>query len=117
VTARGSTDDGRMLAVSGGWAVTSDGLQWVLRRRAGADRRTGKPVWKSVSFVHSTRDILARCMREKGCPATDATRLLAALGERFLPVAGTTPQADDQSALAQAADSGSPAHQSEAAAP
>ena len=55
--------DGTVIAISGNRSVTTDGLQWILRRRTGTDRRTGKPVWESVSFVRSTNDILARCMR------------------------------------------------------
>jgi hypothetical protein len=43
-----------VLAISGDWSVITDGLQWILRRRVGTDRRTGKPVWESVSFVRST---------------------------------------------------------------
>ena len=77
--------DGTVIAISGDWSVTTDGLQWILRRRVGTDRRTGKPVWESVSFVRSTKDILALCMREKGTPPEDARKLLAGLGERFSP--------------------------------
>lgn len=53
----------QVFATSGDWALASDGVQWMLMRR-----RT-RPVgahWQPVSFVRSTRDILARCMREKG---------------------------------------------------
>jgi hypothetical protein len=75
----------RQLAVSGKWAVASDGMQWILQRRGGVDRRTGLSVWAAVSFVPSTKAVLARCMREKGTPAEDAARLLAGLGERFSP--------------------------------
>jgi hypothetical protein len=32
-----------------------------------------------VSFVHSSRDILARCMKERGCTHADAIKLLAGL--------------------------------------
>jgi hypothetical protein len=71
------------ITTSGNWSVATDGIQWILRKRAGTDRRTGKPVWNPVSFVHSTKDILARCMRERGCPPEDATRLLAGLGSEF----------------------------------
>jgi hypothetical protein len=73
----------RQFAVSGNWALAADRLQWILQRRGGVDRRTGKDVWINVSFVRSTRDILARCMREKGTPAEDAQRLLADLPETF----------------------------------
>jgi hypothetical protein len=36
-----------------------------------------------VSFVRSKRDVLARCMREKGVPAEDAAVLLAGLPATF----------------------------------
>src|SRR5262249_25060613 len=58
------------------WALAADSLQWMLQRRAGQQ-------WQSVSFVSSTKDILARCMREKGCPPADAERLLAGLPSTF----------------------------------
>jgi hypothetical protein len=48
----------KTFAVSGSWSLASDGMQWILQRRAGADG------WRAVSFVHSTKDVLARCMRE-----------------------------------------------------
>ena len=89
--------DGTVIAISGNRSVTTDGLQWILRRRTGTDRRTGKPVWESVSFVRSTKDILALCMREKGTPPEDARKLLAGLGERFSPtkVVNPSPVAED----------------------
>jgi hypothetical protein len=76
-----STD--RQFAVSGKWALAADRLQWILQRRGGVDRRSGGDVWINVSFVRSTKDILARCMREKGTPAEDAQRLLADLPQTF----------------------------------
>ena len=39
--------------------------------------------WRAVSFVRSTRDILARCMREKGCNLPTANLLLAGLPDTF----------------------------------
>jgi hypothetical protein len=66
----------RQFAVSGRWALAADGLQWMLQRRAGQR-------WQSVSFVSPTRDVLVRCMREKGCPPADAERLLAGLPSTF----------------------------------
>jgi hypothetical protein len=68
----------RQFAVSGRWALASDGIQWILRRHC-----EGKRPWRPVSFVHSTRDVLARCMSEKGCPPEDAQRLLAGLPSTF----------------------------------
>src|SRR5262245_33556292 len=70
------TKQERQFAISGRWALAADSLQWMLQRRAGQR-------WQSVSFVSSTRDILARCMREKGCPPADAERLLAGLPTTF----------------------------------
>src|SRR5215472_19140092 len=66
----------RQFAISGRWALAADSLQWMLQRRAGQR-------WQAVSFVSSTRDILVRCMREKGCPSADAERLLAGLPSTF----------------------------------
>ena len=71
----------RQFAISGRWALAADSLQWMLQRRDGQQ-------WRSVSFVSSTKDILARCMREKGCPPAYAERLLAGLPSTFEQWAG-----------------------------
>jgi hypothetical protein len=66
----------RIFATAGDWAVGADGLQWILfRRRSGG--------WRPVSFVRSTRDVLARCMREKGVEPGTAAQLLSGLPETF----------------------------------
>jgi hypothetical protein len=70
----------RQFAVSGKWALAADKLQWMVQRQT---MRNGRVDWRSVSFVQSTRDILARCMREKGTPPADAERLLADLPLTF----------------------------------
>ena len=67
-----------IFATSGNWALGADGLQWILYRRH-SQARGG---WTGISFVRSTRDILARCMREKGC-GEDAERLLVGLPSSF----------------------------------
>jgi hypothetical protein len=69
----------RILAFFDGWAVASDGIQWILLRRR--SRRLGG--WIPVSFVRSTRDILARCMREKGADEDTARFLLSGLPPSF----------------------------------
>jgi len=66
----------RQFAISGRWALAADSSQWLLQRRSGQG-------WQSVSFVGSTKGILARCMREKDCPPADAERLLAGLPSTF----------------------------------
>jgi hypothetical protein len=62
------------------WALASDGMQWILLHN---HRQDGTGRWQAVSFVHSSRDILARCMREKGCPTEDARDLLKGLPLTF----------------------------------
>ena len=41
-----------VFAVSGDWALASDGYQWIVQRRA---HWKGKVQWRSLSFVHSTK--------------------------------------------------------------
>jgi hypothetical protein len=62
------------------WSLAADGLQWQLRRRRG---KAGHVAWRDVSFVSSSKDILARCMREKGVPAPAAAVVLAGLPDTF----------------------------------
>ena len=62
------------------WSLAADGLQWILRRRRG---KAGHVAWRDVSFVSSSKDILARCMREKGVPVPAAAAVLAGLPDMF----------------------------------
>jgi hypothetical protein len=64
--------------INDNWAIGADNLQWVLLRH-----RTGPHPWYGVSFVSSTKEILARCMREKGVPADDAQLALDGLPDTF----------------------------------
>jgi hypothetical protein len=75
------------------FAVADDGMQWVLQRREGER-------WRDISFVRTTRDVLARCLadliRGKGEHPSDAKgRALALLADlpEFHPswVARNTP--------------------------
>jgi hypothetical protein len=70
----------RVFATSGDWALGSDGVQWMLMRRH--PRKRGDS-WDPVSFVRSTRDVLARCMREKGLEPGTAAQLLSGLPDSF----------------------------------
>src|SRR5262245_21979701 len=65
----------RQIVVDGRWSIATDGLQWILQRRRGQR-------WESLSFVRTTRDILARCMREKGASPGEMA-FLAVLPDRF----------------------------------
>ena len=80
----------RIFATAGGWAVGADELQWMLMRRI---RRKRGDCWDPVSFVHSTRDVLARCMREKGVEPGTAAQLLSGLPETFDQWKRTSPPA------------------------
>lgn len=66
----------QVFETSGNWALASDGMQWILQRRYDT-------AWNNLSFVRSTKDVLARCMREKGVPASDARSLLFGLPDTF----------------------------------
>jgi hypothetical protein len=70
----------RQFAVSGKWALAADRLQWMVQRQY---MSKGQVKWQPVSFVASTKDVLARCLREKGCPPADVERLLAGLPAAF----------------------------------
>jgi hypothetical protein len=70
----------RQFKVEGGWGLATDGIQWILLRRS---TRHGVECWNPVSFVRSTRDILVRCMREKGVEACTADLLLAGPPDSF----------------------------------
>jgi hypothetical protein len=82
----------RVFATAGDWAVASDGIQWMLMRRR--TRKAG-PYWMPVSFVRSTRDVLVRCMREKGTDESTAAQLLSGLPDTFeqWKMAQSTPEA------------------------
>jgi len=69
----------RQFAVSGRWALGSDRQQWILYQHWNSITTP----WTPVSFVRSTKDILARCMREKGCPEEDMAALLKGLPSTY----------------------------------
>jgi hypothetical protein len=87
----------RVFATSGDWALASDGVQWMLMRRR---TRPAGAYWQPVSFVRSTRDVLARCMREKGVDVFNARSLLSGLPDTFeqWKTLSTTAQAPQDSA-------------------
>jgi hypothetical protein len=61
---------------SSNWGIATDGLQWILQRKY-------KGQQKSVAFVRSSRDILARVMNEKGVAPETASELLETLPSTF----------------------------------
>jgi hypothetical protein len=70
----------RIFKTAGNWGLASNGVQWMLMHRH--PRKTGD-TWDPVSFVRSIREVLARCMREKGVEADTAVLLLEGLPPTF----------------------------------
>jgi hypothetical protein len=69
------------------FALGADSLQWILYRRHAAVPE-GSPLplrdWRPISFVHFTKGILLRCMREKGCkPSHEAQVALDGMPPTF----------------------------------
>jgi hypothetical protein len=68
----------RQFAVSGRWALASDGEQWVIQKRLTGDR------WGSVKFIRSDRAWLEHRLRKTlEVPQNDADRLLEGLPATF----------------------------------
>jgi hypothetical protein len=70
------------LRLNDNFALGADELQWILYKRH--PRKGGPDSWDGISFVRSTKALLLRCMREKGCflDGTAATAV-AALPDTF----------------------------------
>ena len=66
----------KLVVASSGWALASDGIQWILQRRYGGQLR-------AVGFVRSSRAILTRVMDEKGVAPDTASALLETLPPTF----------------------------------
>jgi hypothetical protein len=66
------------LRLNGDFALGADDLQWILYRRKYTVPE-GSPLllrdWRPISFVRSTKEILLRCMREKGCKPSHEAQL------------------------------------------
>jgi hypothetical protein len=65
-----------LIITSSNWALASDGIQWILQRRYGRQLR-------AIAFVHTSRDILARVMNDKGVASDTASALLETLPPTF----------------------------------
>lgn len=75
------------LRLNAKFALGADDLQWILyRSRREAPSPLDAPLkfgrgseWLPVSFVRSSKDILFRCMREKGCKPCDEAKVALAM--------------------------------------
>lgn len=77
----------RVVATANGWALASDGIQWILMRRY--TKR-----YRALAFVRTDKETLARCMRETGVDARSMRYLLKGLPDTFDEFArrGTPPK-------------------------
>ena len=66
----------RQLRVSGNWAISTDGVQWMLQAKRGHS-------WRPIKFIRSSKAHLATRMTEKGVPPDDMRRLLEGLPDTF----------------------------------
>ena len=70
--------DKQFLRLSEKWMLAFDPAQWILQRREGA-------AWRGVSFIGSNKDILWRCLEERGIdPTPEARAVIDAMPFRFL---------------------------------
>lgn len=75
-----------LIPINKDWSLTHDELQWILQRFKGVRKsgaQAGQEKWEGVSFVRSTKEILTRCMRDKGVPKEAADKALAQLPDTF----------------------------------
>jgi hypothetical protein len=66
----------RQIAIVGLWAIATDGVQWIVQRYRGGR-------WRNISFIHSTRTVLARCLHEAGATPAEIHALLGGFHARF----------------------------------
>jgi len=70
--------DRQFLRLNDRWALAYDEAQWIIQRREGA-------AWRGVSFIGSNKDILWRCLEERGIdPTPEARAVIDAMPFRFL---------------------------------
>jgi hypothetical protein len=77
--------DRLFLSLNERYALGCDDLQWMLYRANCHDPSMTKITdWRPISFVRSTKAILLRCIREKGCkPSREAQAALDGLPPTF----------------------------------
>jgi hypothetical protein len=69
--------DDKQFRVSGGWALASDGVQWIVQKWEGKR-------WRNLKYIRSDKAWLAyRLTKTLKVPPTDATRLLDGLPDSF----------------------------------
>jgi hypothetical protein len=73
----------RIFRKCGKWALGADAAQWILYKQVKERRNADQIGWHGISFVSSDREILARCMVEKGCEASTAIILLEGLPNTY----------------------------------
>lgn len=73
--------DRHLFDLAPGWALGYDERQWMVMK---GRQKNGKQIWRPVSFVASTKLVLARVIGEHGItPTPAAQKSLDQLPERF----------------------------------
>jgi hypothetical protein len=63
------------------WAIGWDTRQWLLQK---AKIRGGEREWQPVIYIASTKEVLGRCIHEKGCtPDAAGEVFIASIPESF----------------------------------
>jgi hypothetical protein len=86
VLLKAASADGDRIPIDDNWSLGWDDRQWSLQRFGGIRKdgpEAGEAKWKAVAFVSSTRDVLARVMRDRKVPDGAALKVLATLPHSF----------------------------------
>ena len=66
--------DRQLIRLNAKWALAYDPAQWIVQRRS-HPAKGGQPAgWSGVSFIGSNKDILWRCLDERGIDVTPEAR-------------------------------------------
>ncbi len=77
--------DRQFLRLNDRWALAYDRNQWIIQMRISPRRDRQGEQWRGVSFIGSNKDILWRCLEEKGIDVTpEARAYIDAMPHRFL---------------------------------
>ena len=77
--------DRQFLRLSDRWALAYDRNQWIIQTCISPRRDRQGDQWRGVSFIGSNKDILWRCLEERGIdPTPEARAVIDAMPFRFL---------------------------------
>ncbi len=77
--------DRQFLRLNDRWALAYDRNQWIIQMRIPPRRDRQGEQWRGVSFIGSNKNILWRCLEEKGIDLIPEARVyIEAMPHRFL---------------------------------